>query len=419
MKSIIKNTLSKLVNRLIVLLATPLLWSCGSNDEVLYLPEGDDYNWVYLIQSVDYPRTTQIFMLENEVQTTGYSAFYSGLSASSDINIMFEIDNDIVAAFNEANQTAFKIMPEGSYELETTQAVIPAGRSRTDLMKLKLYSFGYIEAFEEYLLPLVMKTNDAAVNKELSVIYYYISASYEPGKVPRREVNPNMVESKFFSYKDKCLLAINSAGDVLRYAYDASNETFDSPTTVQTGWDGIVAMSLGGANTIQALGFMAFGGSIITYNSNDDGTVLPDYGNYTSVVFGGLGMAYMPVGNGRHEGLLMVQQSNGALNYYGLNDSWTAYAGPQVITWFDFRIYKNIFFYGQDLVGITETGDMWIHKYSASDRTFSTSPTKIGSGWDDYTHVTAFGTTMLARDTDGKLWLYQFDLRGFWALKPL
>ena len=70
----------------------------------------------------------------------------------------------------------------------------------------------------------------------------------------------------------------------------------------------------------------------------------------------------------------------------------------------------------KDLIGIDKDGDMWHHPVN-SDNSFSTNPIQVGSGWEDFTHVIPFGTDLLARTKDGRLYKYAFDLRGFWALK--
>ena len=394
-----------------------LVVSCG-HDVVYDLPDGDKFNHVYLLQAVDNPRPVQIFMIEGETQTTNYTAFYSGLKAPKNIRVGFEINTDLVQAYNEANQTNYEVMPEGSYELEASEAVIPAGQSRTEPLKLRLRSFGYIEAFKEYLLPLVLKTDDMKMNESLNVIYYLVSASYKPGEVPRVEVCGNVTEPiEMFAYNDVCLLTRTADGKLRRYGYDSAAGTFSAPTVVREDWTKELApyISAGGGNTLQVVNQYW---TWIVIPANEDGTQIKGLGEYSSVITGGCGIFDRTVWNAHPTGFLARWGGTGNLQYYPMTSDLQGLGGSGVTTEFNFGIYDKIFVYGRDLMGIDAAGDLWLHKFSGADNTFG-SPVKKGSGWNDFTHVTPFGTDLVARDRNGKLWLYEFDLRGFWALKPI
>ena len=372
---------------------------------------------VYLTEAKKIPFKRIVF-LDETGGTLRYTAFYQGASApQGDLTVRFSVDPAKVAAYNARYGTEYRLLPQESWSLGMNSAVIAQGSVSAPPGEVKVTGKGYLKPSQEYLLPITVSVpgNAAEVDPVLSTVYYLITAVHAPGDVPRREVYADMVDDQFFSFHDKCLLALNSSGDVLRYGWNDTLKKFDAPTTTQTGWSGIVRMSQGGVNTIQALDHH---GAVVTYQLDKDALVVPSSNSPGGVIFTGLGTNYMPVGNGKHGKLLMINhRDDGFLNHYGLNADWTAYRGPQTSTPFDFRIYKTLFFYGQEMIGITESGDMWLHPFSPSDFTFSTAAKKIGSGWEDYTHVTAFGTNLLARDANGKLWLYEFDIRGFWALK--
>lgn len=401
-------------------LLSPFMVSCGP-DVVYDLPDGDKFDNLYLVQAVNPPRTTKIFMLEDQVQTANYSAFYSGLKAPKDIHITFEVDPELVDAYNQANQTNFKMMPEGSFEIEATEAVIPAGQSRTNLMKVSLNTFGYMEAFEEYLLPLAMKTDDVKMNESLSVIYYQVSASYEPGNVPCREVGSGIADAvEIFSYNDKCLLARSADGKLRRYGYNASENTFSAGTVMKTDWTNgphgaLFCISAGRENTLQVVY-----GSLFQWwalSLNEDGTVIPDLNATTdrTLVTGGCGIFDQSIWSVHPTGYVVRTGYNSIL-YYPMASNWKAPSGAGVWTEFNFKTYSKMMIYGYDFIGIDDSGNMWHHKFSTATSTFA-NPTKLGSGWEDYTHVIPFGNSLLARDADGVLWEYEFDIRGFWALK--
>ena len=371
---------------------------------------------VYLTEAQRIPFKRIVFLDENG-GTFRYTAFYQGAAApQGDITVNFSVDPAKVAAYNAQHGTNYQLLPKECWSLGMHSAVIAQGSVSAPPGEVKVAGKGHLKPSQEYLLPVTVSVegNAAEVDPALSTVYYIITAVRAPGDVPRREVYPEMVNDRFFSFNDVCLLALNPSGDVLRYGWNEAAEKFDAPVTIQTGWNGIVRMSQGGVNTIQALNHQ---GAVVTYQLDKDATAVPSCDNTSGTIFTGLETNYMPVGNGKHDRLLLICNRDGFLNHYVLNAAWTVFRGPQTSTPFDLRIYKTLFFYGQDMIGITESGDMWLHQFSPSYFTFSTGAKKIGSGWEDYTHVTAFGTNLLARDTNGKLWLFEFDTRVFWALK--
>jgi hypothetical protein len=403
----------KNIRYFILLIPAMATWSCGK-DVVYDLPDSERYDNLYLLQAVDLPRQTDIFMLEDSVQTTQYSAFWSGVEAPKDINVTFEVDMDLVAAYNEENITSYAVMPEGSYELEATSAVIPAGRSRTPLMDIRLKALGHLELYKEYLLPLVMKTDDVKVNESLSVIYYKVAASYAPGNVPRAEVGRNVVNAmEFFAYNDKCLFTRSEDGKLRRYGWDPIEETFGGETVIKSDWTtaNVRLISAGGGNTFQVVNQYD---TWIVLPATEDGTAVNDPSAYSAIITGGCNIFDRSVWNAHPTGFVARWGGSGNMQYYPMSSDWQALGGGGVTTVFNFGIYRILFVNDDDLIGIDINGDMWIHEFSSN--TFS-SPKKTGSGWEDYTHVTSFGKDLIARDADGKLWLYDFDIRGFLALK--
>src|SRR5690606_40274071 len=119
-----------------VLLLT-LMVACDNKDVIYEIPGAEKYTHVYLLQAVNVPNVAPLFMTE-EVQTVNYSAFYSGMEAPKDIKVKFSVDPTLVDEYNEINQTSYEVMPEGSYTLEAAESVIPAGESRTPLLKLNI-----------------------------------------------------------------------------------------------------------------------------------------------------------------------------------------------------------------------------------------------------------------------------------------
>ena len=392
--------------------------SCG-RDVIYELPDGDKYSHLYMPQAVDSPASKRLFMLE-DVQTLHYSAFYSGYSAPNDINIRFEVRPELVQKFNEDNSTEYDFLPEGAWELEADQAFIPAGGCTTELMDINITTFGHIRPFKEYMLPVVMLTDDVKVSEQLSTLYYVISAAYEPGNVPSMLVSEDKKNAivdaiEIFSFNDNCLIARSADGKVRRYAYDTQTGKFLSPTILQTDWvtSQVKLLAKGPGNAVNVCNLYD---TWITYEWGSDAATIPAYANYKSVITGGTYIFKSLVTN-CPTGLLAVLSADNSLLWYKMSNDGHSYVSVYAETkGFNFGLYKHLFYYGNDLIGIDAAGDMWLHNVK-SDNTFSVSPTQVGSGWDDFTHVIPFGTDILVRTADGRLYKYQFDLKGFWALK--
>ena len=371
------------------------------------LPASLSAQTVYLAEANRNPFKRTIFLSE-QGETFRYTACYKGpLAPQGDIAVTFSVDAAKADAYNTKHGTSYQILPKGSYTIGMDSAVIPKGTVSAAPGYITVKGKGHLKASEKYIRPVTMsvKGNLAKAEPELSTVYYLITIVTAPGDFPHREVAPDMVNNIFFSFNDKCLLALTPSGDLLRYGWNETAKKFDAPTTVQTGWNEIKEMAQGANNTVQVF---YKDGSIVTYQFNEDATSAP---LKTGTIFTAQNTGvnnFILVGNGKHSRMLLIQVNNGYLMNYGLNATWTEHTGLMVQTPFDCRIYKTLFFYNQDAVGITESGDLWIHKFSPSDFSFSTSPAKISSGWKDFTHITAFGNNLLARDASGKLWLYEF-----------
>ena len=410
----------KFLGTWVMLLA--FMCACDNKDVVYEIPGADKYTHVYLLQAVNVPNSASLFMIEG-TQTLDYSAFYSGLTAPKDIHVRFSVDPTLVDEYNEINQTSYEAMPEGSYELETSESVIPAGESRTPLLKISIHTFGHIEAFKSYLLPLVVETSDATLNQELSVAYYQIVGSYAPGQIPRRLLNDNVPNAiEMFSYRDKSLVTRSEDGVVRSYPYDADSQTFGAPKTVANDWIyGFVPhlAAVGGDSPKFLMTDGAWLIWVVTWDE-DGSTPLPEPSNFTALnrwlFTGGANIFDRLIYTSRTDGLFGRWGSDGSISYYQFNSDWTAYTGVAFRNFVNWSNQRIIFVYKGDFITIDEVGDMWLYKYSAGDYRIN-SPTKVGSGWDMYTHVTPFGDHIVARDADGNLWEYEFDLRGFWALK--
>jgi len=74
--------------------------------------------------------------------------------------------------------------------------------------------------------------------------------------------------------------------------------------------------------------------------------------------------------------------------------------------------YVQILAYGSDLLAIDNAGNLWL--IPVDNQKNVGEKKQIGSGWNKYSIVTAFGNDLLALDANKILWKYHFDINGFW-----
>ena len=84
------------------------------------------------------------------------------------------MDNSLIAAYNEANGTAFEALPAANLKLDFASASIPAGSVKSDDVHVALTGdLSALRASAGYLIPLKL-TSSAAVDPDNSVVYVVV-----------------------------------------------------------------------------------------------------------------------------------------------------------------------------------------------------------------------------------------------------
>ncbi|NRF37154.1 BT_3987 domain-containing protein [Pedobacter foliorum] len=385
----------------------------GCNKDVLVdldIPEAGNYAQLYMSQAANNPISMGI-SITDQVYEVPYAAHLGGpLTAQTDISVNFKVSPEMVAAYNQKNNTTYILMPEGSYTLERSSAVISKGSQGTGILKLAIKTKGFLEAFESYLLPISISTStDVNLNKELSTTYFVFTGSYAPGEVPREKVLSMGADAGSFlvDFNGDFLRKDPATGDLLFYkANVASGQFATPPKTISTGWNVMDKVFSFGGNRLIAR-FASGGGNINQYFLSQDGV----FGAQREVGQGwGVISTIVPF-----KGLLLGIGANGDMTKYPLNGNGD----------FDYSNIRqigsgwgglaHIFPYQNSLITIENNGDMWQYPLT-DDGTFGTRK-KIGTGWDMYIKVITAGTDLLALDTNGDLWRYKFNPEGLWPLK--
>ena len=171
------------------------LSGCKYDTEIAH-PE--NYVKIYMPQGIDNPASHELIMSDT-VQTIIYGANYGGTgSPASDITVDFTAETSLTEAFNKENNTSYLPMPEGSFELEATTAIIPKGKTSTKPLKLKISTIGALEPDVSYLLPIRVATQtDSLISHDLGVTYFAIEAKYDLIDVSMPEAGDKPVTYSF------------------------------------------------------------------------------------------------------------------------------------------------------------------------------------------------------------------------------
>lgn len=158
-----------------------LLASCGQDKDLLR-NISDSTAVVYMPQAVNSPASYS-FTRSAATDSIIYGANYGGPhSPAADIQVQFRPDPALVEKFNTKNYTNYPLLPEGTYQLEQSSAVIPAGKYSTPVLKIRVNT-SKLDGVGNYLLPVTI-TTDAKVNEALRTTYFLINAKYTSNPFP-------------------------------------------------------------------------------------------------------------------------------------------------------------------------------------------------------------------------------------------
>ena len=253
----------------------------------------------------------------------------------------------------------------------------------------------------------------------------------KPGETPAEKpytiVAENVMEAnEIIPYNESCLIVRGKDLMIYRMAYNSADGTF-APAELKADWSSYVTLWLakGPGN------YLHFGNMYDTwavYNCGDDASTLPAWDGFcdgvNEGVIVGAASTYWPVRTGHPTGILGFL-GDGQLLYYGLDDKARLQKQADGVTnvyayttGFNFAAYSSkSFCYGFDLVCVDLEGKMWLHTWDAATLTYSLTPKQIGSGWDKFTHLIPWGDDLLARDGEGNLYRYKFNLDNFWEVE--
>lgn len=160
-----------------VICVSALVTSC--KQELIENPE--QYTRIYMPQAVDYPKAVDLIMRDT-AQFITFGAAVGGVSdLKNNVDVSFKAKPELVAEFNSKNNTNYAVLPEGSYELSTTQATLQSGQLNTRGLRVKLKTIGGIEPLKDYMIAISIDqaSSQILVNDSLRTTFFKIKGIYE------------------------------------------------------------------------------------------------------------------------------------------------------------------------------------------------------------------------------------------------
>ena len=155
-----------------------VLWvtsfSACSNDDTYDFP-GDAYNRVYIM---DKPSSYKI--IQTPISTVSNLKFETSLKctkkASSDIKATIEVDNSLIATYNEKNKTNYEAMPAAALTFENGTMNIPTGAmAAMDTCRISITDdasiLASLQSKKGYLIPLRITKTEGG-NSQMSTNYF-------------------------------------------------------------------------------------------------------------------------------------------------------------------------------------------------------------------------------------------------------
>lgn len=144
--------------------------------EVDHTLDPKKYARIYLSQARKSPVKYTIITGIDSTQIIEYRAVYGGPGKPAhDITVHFSINSSLVDSFNTKHFTSYPLLPKDNYELSNETAIIPAGQTYSEALKLKIKGKKGIPD-NQYLLPLTIteSTGDIQLNQNLKTAYFLL-----------------------------------------------------------------------------------------------------------------------------------------------------------------------------------------------------------------------------------------------------
>jgi hypothetical protein len=411
---------------LIAALAFVLINGCNKNDSLTIPKFPDFYGSISIPQAGNNPVNVPLLIGggDTSIQFYALAAGDHSEGHDKDINVSIQAMPQLVDSFNAKNNTNYTIMPQGSYELDSGNAVIKVQKSQSNDVTLKL-SAKNITGGNTFVLPVGITTMDNpafVINSMSKTLFFIVRVSDHSAKKVLQLKNIGNNPFSCFKIGNNLITFSYGTGDgvMRKYSYDSSAVKFN-PNEI------IGNTSISGYNYASFNAFIPISRSYIIIRYSGDGLYGLDANkidnnsvSFTNSIgtfaFGYAGYDMMIPYNGSILGLSVA--SNGLLDNH-IVDTATAGVlsisgtGPNLGS--GWGIYSQIVPYTDGLLCVTSAGDLYYFPVSADFKVSAAK--KIGTGWNKYKKIVPFGDDLLGIDANNDVYHYSFNVNDEWDIK--
>lgn len=387
-------------------------------------PDDDQYGDVYFPQAASNPNAMEVTEEMTDAVKVQVSLFLGGFKAAKeDITAEVEVNADLVATFNAANEAECIALPAGTYSFDATSVTIKAGSNSSDYAYVTV-DIASLEKGKDYILPIQIKScTYTKIDAEKAVVYYQFNVA--PEKVVPPTPETDVVLS--FGAKAKGCLFQGVGSDIIFIDADRNYNLY----VYKAGEDGLYYPGYNGVEKGQ--GWVVDGHAFETCcvepytmcfrygDTYQEFSFFDDYTAWQGAIIGVAGWAVLKqlfeYGN---KTLFTVQPDNSLTHYQFYNvDSYATthwvlvYEGVLVDNTEDWSQYK-LFCCGDKILGVTAAGQMYSWDITASADNLGVLTVTVGEkktltdGWDKYDHLFEVEGSIMAVDENGDV--HKFDV---------
>lgn len=161
----------------LTIVSAGLFTGCTKWDKLVSPHEGN----IYMAQAYSDRAELQVFKIDS-AQTFSFGASIAGFDgAPSDIHVTFEVDNSLIAGFNEEHAYLnynFVPFPSDALDLKDLESTIRAGRSDSDPLSFSIMTTE-LDGTIDYCLPIKIKSvSQGNIDSTLSIAYFTVDSLY-------------------------------------------------------------------------------------------------------------------------------------------------------------------------------------------------------------------------------------------------
>lgn len=160
--------------RCMALVALLAVIGSGCLKDVEYSIENE--GTIYMSQAYQDRADVTLFDIDS-AQDINFGASYGGLKTpGSDISVSFQVDESLIAEYNEANGTEYIPFPQSSYTISGLNSVIKSGKADSEPLKITVLA-KQLELGQPYMIPVrMLNTVGGIADPNLSVAYFRIDS---------------------------------------------------------------------------------------------------------------------------------------------------------------------------------------------------------------------------------------------------